>query len=362
MENPGDGGVLLWLAVRDVILWANTPPERRANLFAPGAALRRREMVEGAELAPELEWSVRSLNRVVLDPGDADPESVRLSCVHISHWADGRGAGGTALWFAQAAVLVDPTSAQLAVDVGRLARRLDRPFQAETWLRRSVAIARRSGEWRVYAIAFVGLGDLLLARGDRDKARLAYMRAVRVARRNGLAEEHRYARIGLMGLALQEGDDSAAAALATHIRRAWNSDDSEYPTFALNYAELKLRQGGAAQAASILKELILRPLEPLKRLRTTSLLAYAAAKTGEKTTMVAAWDETERLIRGRGEDRASGVALLDLVRAAETAGFHRKASELADRAEEIAFEHADSGIANAARVIVGGDRREPPFD
>jgi tetratricopeptide (TPR) repeat protein len=354
-ENTGDGGVLLWLAVRDVILWASTPPERRARLFAPGAAQRRREMADGTELAPELDWSLRSLNRVVIDPGDADPESVCLSCVHISHWADGRGAGGTALWFAQAAVLVDPTSAQLAVDVGRLAGRLGRPFQAETWLRRSIAIARRSGEWRVYAIAFVGLGDILLARGDRDKARLAYMRAVRVARRNGLAEEQRYARIGLMSLALHEGDYLEAAVLATHIRRAWNSDDPEYPTFALNSAELKLREGGAAEAASILKALILRPLEPLQRLRTASLLAHAAACTGEKPTMVAAWDETERLIRGRGEDRASAVALLDLSRAAEAAGFHRKAVELAARAEEIAIEHADPGVANAARVIAGGN-------
>ena len=71
--------------------------------------------------------------------------------------------------------------------------------------------------------------------------------------------------------------------------------------------------------------------------------------------MVAAWDETERLIRGRGEDRASAVALLDLARAAEAAGFHRKATELAERAEEIAIEHADPGVAKAARVIAGGD-------
>ena len=50
-EIPGAAGLLLWQTLRDVLLWAATPPEARDGLFAPGAAARRRDAIASTELA-----------------------------------------------------------------------------------------------------------------------------------------------------------------------------------------------------------------------------------------------------------------------------------------------------------------------
>ena len=252
--------------------------------------------------------------------GEIDAEALRLACVQLSRWAEGRGAGGTALWFAQAAALTDPTSAERAVEIGQLALAQGRLLQAETWLRRTIGMARRSGEWHAYATAFVHLAEILARRGDTARARSACLRAVRASRRHGVPEVYRLARIGLMRIAMQEGAHATALSLADNIRRGWNPAHPDYPSFALEYAGLKLRQDDAAAAASTLKALMLRPLEPLQRLRTASLLARAAATVHDVPTTLAAWDETERLLRGRADDASTAAALLDLAHAAESGG------------------------------------------
>lgn len=350
-EFPGDAGLLLWLSVRDVILWASTPPESRALLFTPGAARRRSALAETADLSPELDWALRSVAGVLSATGETDVEALRLACVQLSRWADGRGAGGTALWFAQAAALMDPSSAERAVEVGQLALAQGRLLQAETWLRRTIGMARRSGEWHAYARAFVHLAEILARRGDTARARRACLRAVRASRRHAVPEVYRIARIALMRIAMQEGAYATALSLAESIRRGWNPAHPGYPSFALDYAGLKLRAGEPGAAASTLKALILRPLEPLQRLRTASLLARAAATVHDVPTMLAAWDETERLLRGRPDDVSTAAALLDLAHAADSSGYHSKAVELASRAYEIALDRADAALADAARIL-----------
>lgn len=358
-ENAGNAGVLLWLSIHDVVLWANTPPDRRSGLFAPGALRRRNDLADAANLDPELAWAMRNLTELVFDPAGVDGEAIRLSCVNISRWADERGSTGTALWFAQAAALAAPESAQLALGLGRLTRRLGRLLQAETWLRRTIGIARRSGEWGAYTSAFVELGDLLTTRDDHERARSAYMRAVRASRRHRLPLEYRRAHIGLMRLALREDAYPQAVVLADRVRLRMPLDGAEHDAFTLVCAELDLRQGAAAPAAASLKEILLRPLAPLQRLHAASLLAHAAAAVGDRPTTMAAWDETQRLIESRGDDAVVAAALVDLAHAGELAGFRHKAAEAAERAWVIASKLADRRVMAAARAVA--ERLVPGF-
>src|SRR5213082_3807384 len=41
-EHPGPAGVPLWSALRDFMLWVETPAAERAALFAPGSGETRR--------------------------------------------------------------------------------------------------------------------------------------------------------------------------------------------------------------------------------------------------------------------------------------------------------------------------------
>jgi tetratricopeptide (TPR) repeat protein len=353
-ELEGDAGLAMWQMVRDVLLWAATPPANRGDLFAAGAFSRRHALIERARFDSALNWPVRVLSAVVADPAGADSEGIQLACTHVSEWAETRGYGGTAVWFAQAAAAAQPGLAAAGRQAGAVARRHGWPSVAETWFRRTVALARRSGEWTAYSEAWLELGDLLLERGDVELARTHYLKSVRASRRHGIMSLRRRALQGLARVAMRAGVYAEAKAFAETARRGMEPVHPAYLSLTLDVAEIRVRCGEYSAAAPLLKQLLFAKTGTDSRLRAAALLAHAAAGLQDRGTMEQAWEEAEALLRAAGEPTASGVTapLLDLARAAALATNTRRAAELARRALASATRTTDEAAVKVARAMI----------
>src|SRR5690606_3206737 len=123
-------------ALRDVLLWSQTPAPEREGLFAPGARERRLAEQLAGSLDPEIEDPLRTLAALVEAPTTTSPETVALACRQIVQWAEARGSLATALAFAQNAALACPADAAAAFTVGRIARIAADYARAEVWFRR----------------------------------------------------------------------------------------------------------------------------------------------------------------------------------------------------------------------------------
>lgn len=142
-EFTGATGLVLWQGLRDAMLWGVTLPERRSSLFVPGAGSRRQLLTESAPsgMLPE---SMDVLSMLLLAPSAMNAEMVSRSCLAVARWAEAQGKRRTALAFAQAAAVCAPDRADAALETGRLAVAADEDSRAETWLRRTIGVARQS--------------------------------------------------------------------------------------------------------------------------------------------------------------------------------------------------------------------------
>jgi hypothetical protein len=314
-EVPGDTGLQLWVALRSVTLWADTEPERRGELFGGGAAGRRLERLAEAAVEPELSVPLTTLAALLNDPTATPATVVSLMCVRISEWAEAEGAPGTAVVFAQAAALASPQDSAASRRVGRLALAWGRLARAETWLRRTVGIARRGRDPESYAGAYTDLGTLLDRRGAPKLARRHYLKGLRAARRYGLPRERARALHGLFRQALDAGEWDEAERLGRTALRARARREPE-PALLRDLAGLWLLRGDAARAASALRRVADRATDAAERAPALALLARAAAETGDARLYETAWSEAWRLATAAAPgDHAR--ALLDLGRAAE---------------------------------------------
>jgi tetratricopeptide (TPR) repeat protein len=185
-EFPNSLGVLLWQALRDATLWARTPPPERAVLFASGAGKHVERLFDGARMPEDLNEPLRALLRLARDPGGAAGETVASACIQTSQWAEVHGWTATALGFAQAAALARPAEAESALRVGRLAEQREERARSETWLRRTITMARRSADWTSYTAALLRLGHLYRHRGNKRVAKRFFVRALRASSRRSL--------------------------------------------------------------------------------------------------------------------------------------------------------------------------------
>jgi hypothetical protein len=181
-------GVLLWQLVRDVRLWATTPVQERGALFTSGAGARLHEMMARLGPQPELLRPLQVLVAMVTDAVGTTEAEVALACDHVAEWAMEQEKLATALDFAQAAALVVPDHAASALKVARNARLQEEHARAETWLRRTITVARQAGDWAPYSSALLELGRLYQDRQNSRAARRFFIRALRAATRRGYAE------------------------------------------------------------------------------------------------------------------------------------------------------------------------------
>ncbi len=345
-DDPGDvlegAGVLrdfggaplslvLWQAAREVMLWSRAG--ERAGLFAPSAHRHRLAVLRKSDVPEEVAPFLRALSEAVLmEPELAESEYVSRVCRRVSDWAMDAGAGETALWYAQAAAVALPSHAPTALMTGRIALRLGKLERAESWLLRTVAVARNR-DWNAYAQAFLALARVSEQRIDRARARQRLIRAVRVGRRAGLSDVRGQALHALMRLALDDGELGDAARYAHGARRNIGRDHSDRVSFSTDFVELLARSGETERALALLQTLLSTVAEPSQRMYLLALRAVAHARQENRSgaladVWTAAWS-----LASENEGAALRVrTLLTLAAAARKAGN----TAGAQRAEDLA--------------------------
>jgi hypothetical protein len=162
-ESPGDLGVLLWKSYRDVILWGETDPAHRTDLFAPGSFKRREALIRSSSLTGEPRAAVELVTAALRD-ARGNPAEIVYCCRRIAEWASSHKKLYTAFAISIAAAAVAPEDATIALEVGRAAAARGLYVAAETWHRRAVGLARRGKDHSAYGEAWLELGSIYAAR------------------------------------------------------------------------------------------------------------------------------------------------------------------------------------------------------
>jgi hypothetical protein len=342
-EMPGRVGLVLWQSLRDVTLWASVPDERRDGLFTPQAANRRLTELLASGAEPALEVSLTTLAALVGAPGSANPDIISLVCLQVSQWAEARGAMATAMVYAQAAALTCPEEPGPALAAGSLALRWRRSARAETWLRRSIGLARRKCEWGPYAEAYVEMGVLYVRRGQPGPAHRYFVQGMRAARRHGMLPVRGAALHGLLLLAMEANALDDAERYARAAMRSYGRGHGRVPELVHDVAYLWVRREHYARAIPMLQKLLPSRLEPVERALTFSVLARAAAGVGDRRLYQESWIDAWTLVtRREGHEDRHARTLLELARASAAIGD---------------WPHVEQAVRLAAKTPIG--RREP---
>jgi tetratricopeptide (TPR) repeat protein len=335
-EVPGEGGVVLWQLLRDANLWAESAPELRPGLF------RRRDAVPPLHaLPPELVSPVRDLQAL------SEPERVAAACRTIARWAEASDLLATALAFSQASALADPMDPEMAYDVARLARRRAEEARAETWYRRTVAVARQRGDWATYSRAFLGLGALHARRGNLAAARRFYMRAFRAATRNTLRDLEGRALHKLFSVAAESGQRREAVRLARAALALFGAGHPRTSRLAFDVARHWVAAGRFERALPVLHALVPRLDGTALRLPALAELARASAGAGDADAFLDAWTQA-----WEEPDAAPVRALLSLARGAAALGAWNKAEAAARHALRLATGRGDERGSRAAESLL----------
>lgn len=319
-EVKGPLGLLLWQAVRDVVVWCSFPPEERDALFVEGADAALHGLIRTAGADVQLESPLMTVVRMVAQPAEARAEQLELACQHVAHWADQHGYSATSITWAQAAALTVPHDAGAAYAVGRLARRRAEYGRAETWFRRAIALARQSGDWQSYALAFSGLGNLYMQRGNFPVARRLHVRALRAARRHSLRAVQGNALHDLFVIAASGSQREDAERYARGAYEAYGAEHPRLPVLAHDIAYFWMERGHFAPALTVLQALLPHMSRHDERLVGLGNLVRAAAGAGQRRLFEEMWDEVwDGITRSESTENTAQV-LLELAHGAAQLG------------------------------------------
>jgi hypothetical protein len=357
-EVADDLGVVLWRTGRDVVLWAETPSRQRAGLFSPEAPNRRSSRLLNIDLSDDLASAVDTLAGQLAVPEKADAAILTWCCRLVARWAAGNELHGTAIYFAQAGALCSPDDPQSALETGRLALSAGQPHRAESWVRRSVALARRSTQWDVYAGACLVLGELNHRAGRLDRARALYRLAYRTTRRQSLREVGAVAAHAVFRLALESSDKAEADLYGRLAVRACTPEHAAAPAILLDVARFWLDSGRSADGSHAIRR-VLRHLDGLpaeERLSGWALTARGlAADAGGIDKARRAWDRAYALIARAAPEKAVPAAL-DLAHAATLLGDARRLATV----QAIALGVAPAHDYVRVRTLLGEIGAESP--
>lgn len=299
-ELTGSFRILLWLLYRDLALCVTVAPERRAGLFRL-SGLRAFEKVA---LPEPVAAHIRALCEVL---AEVRPARAAECCRAIATWARPR-APRTALLFAETAARSQPASAALARDVGLHALGCGLVPQAMAWLKRAIALGRRTGDWMTYAQVYADLADHAEGVGDFARAQSHYRRAMLVFRRKSLSREVRArAATGLLRAALRNADTVAADRLARLALRSFDSGDARSPGVRLQVARALMEAKEYARVLAVSRE---RRVERAhaSELAMAGLAVRAAAVLSDVDSLDAKWDEFVVAAGATGSVQSAEVA------------------------------------------------------
>jgi tetratricopeptide (TPR) repeat protein len=349
--------LLLWQSMRDVTLWAGVPePEERGDLFDAGSARAREKAMREQHVDATLEPALRTIAAMLADPVGTGEEALMEACQQVSEWADGAGYLATSLAFAQAAAIAAPAHAAAGLRVGFLARRRADYARAETWFRRTIGLGRQSKDWKSYAEAFLGLGNLYVQRGNFPAARRFHIRALRAARRHGMREVQAAALHDLFTIAAESGQFTEAREYARSAFRAYGSRNPRLPRLAHDLAYFWMMHGRFEAALSVFQAILPHHATRGERLTARADIARAAGGAGNRAVFEEAWTELWGLAHESGNQEHAATALLDLAHGATSMGEWKKAEMAASAALESARRREENRVALAAEAVLESAR------
>jgi tetratricopeptide (TPR) repeat protein len=349
-EFDDDLGLLLWQTVRNVLLWTRTPPDERAGVFAGAAADERLEELARLKPDPELQGPLSVVAALLREPERVDVPRLVNACRRVALWAEERGALATALDFAQAAALAAADSPALAFQVGRLARRRAEYDRAESWYTRAIIQGRQAGDWRSYALAFSGLGNLFLQKGNLPLARKANVRSLRAARRHRLDHVAAMAYQALFGVEVETGGERADE-YADKALQAYGPSHPNVPRLAYDVAYQWAVQGRFSRALPVATALLPHFEPTSERVLVLGLVARAAGGTGERAAFGHAAEVLLDLTADPSTADTAAAGLLGLVHGATSLGEWEMAETALDRALQVAADRREGKLMMTAEAL-----------
>jgi tetratricopeptide (TPR) repeat protein len=355
-ELTGERGLVLWQSLRDALLWAEAQEDERTSLFSSDAERARMAMILTSAPSPDLEEPLGVLARMLGEPTQISEEMVALACRRVSQWADDEGLLTTALAFAQAAATVTPGDPGTAFAVGKLARRRAEYARAETWFRRTIALARQIGDWATYSQAFLGLGSMYQQRGNLPAARRFLVRSMRAAQRNSLHSIEGMALHDLFAVAIEADRHEEAGQYARAAFEAYGSHHPAIPRLAQDVAYWWTTQGHYGEALPVLESVLPHFPQAGDRMTVLGSIARAAGGLGQRERFRAAWDEAHDLLRTSNADERAAQGLLDIGHGAATLGLWDKAEIAAREAMETGSRRNEARIRLSAEALMDSVR------
>jgi tetratricopeptide (TPR) repeat protein len=356
-EVPAPLSLLLWQSMRDVTLWASVPePEERADLFHASAAADREALLRELHVDATLEPALHGIARMLADPAGTDEAALLDACQQVSTWADSAGYLATALAFSQAAAIAAPAHAAAGYRVGVLARRRADYARAETWFRRTIGLGRQSKDWKSYAEAFLGLGNLYVQRGNFPAARRFHVRALRAARRHGMRDIQAASLHDLFGIAVESGELTQARDHARAAFRAYGARNPRLPRLAHDLAYFWMMHGRFEAALSVFQAILPHLSTRGERLLARADIARAAGGAGNRAVFEDTWGELWGLAHEPAHQEHAAQALLDLAHGATSLGEWKKAEMAAGAALEAGRRREENRVVMAAEAVLESAR------
>lgn len=335
-EHAGALGLVLWKSLRDVSAWTDADPADRRALFPAGAAQERADDLAGAAAEAELWAPLLVIQRLLAAPDDVDLPRLVHACRAIARWGERRGFTAVQLAFTQAAARLAPESPRLAYAVGRLARDRGEYARAESWLRTSIRLARRT-DWHTYALAYLSLGTLYQQLGNLPAARTVTLRGHRTAVRRRVRPLQGVALHNLFVICAEMLDFQRAHEFARAAFLNYGAQHPRFPALVHDVGCFWIQNGCFGRAADVFASVLPRFTQPDDRLLTLGNLAYSAAVAGRRDVYETSQAESIVLLACNvaAPERAAQV-WLNLARAAATVTDHARAEHAAQRALEVA--------------------------
>jgi len=351
-EVPGETGVLLWQAYRNVMFWATAEPQERGRLFAADAGQRRLEDLLSADVPSAILDALVAVGRLLGAPEGSNGDIVADACRTIAEWAEKEGYDATALAFTQTAALAAPRSSTLALAVGQLARQRGEMPRAETWFRHTIMIARQIGDWESYGTAYLSLGNMAWERGNFPLAHRMHIKALRSGKRKGLIEIVGGASHNLFVLATEAGRTEQAEHYARQAFRAYGTEHKRLPALAHDIAYSWMNQGYFARALPVFQALLPLFPETKDQLQVRANVIRSAGGAGNREVFRVTWNEAMKLTREPSVVPALADALLEMARGAASMGEWDRAEQVAERAIALAEERSESAILIRAEGLL----------
>lgn len=343
-EVPGETGVLLWQAYRNVMFWATAEPQERGKLFAADAGQHRLEDLLAADVPSGIVDALVAVGRMLGAPENTSGEAVADACRTVADWAEREGYEATALSFTQAAALAAPRSAPLALAVGRLARGRGELPRAETWFRHAIMVARQTGDWEAYGRAYLALGNMARDRGNFPMSQRMHIKALRSGKRKGLLPIVGLASHDLFVLAIEAGRTEQAEHYARQAFRAYGPQHKKLPALAHDIAYSWMNQGYFARALPVFEALLPLFPEAKDQLLVRAHVVRSSGGSGQREIFRKTWNEAMKLTREPNVTPVLADALLEMARGATSMGEWDRAEQVAERAITVASERSESAI------------------